>query len=466
MIKKYRIFLLSLIVVSFSTLPLFFNYPIDIGIIFLVPLSILVFFRPAIGVAFLFFLLPFTFSATGISYIEILFAAIFALSVIGGIVRSIVYKINIYRSSFFLPIALFTFSCLISYIPAISNSVSSIFWLRRVFPFFLFLLAIPTFVELKINEKESFKLFLFSSFVIAFYNMAKILFHWYNNISLIAVETNVQALRVAGNGVYLMYMPLFAIFLLLANKKRMYRVVLHLLLLSSIVALLLSYTRSYWIGIFFSLLYLLIYLKPADKKQFVKMLLWQVILVFITFMLLYAASPLMQQRLGEWIKQRFFSIALFRTTLSGKDRLHEIKALVPFILKSPIWGYGLGATYTFYSVNPFSWGRAGNVTIWFSHNFFVYHLFATGVIGLGSFLFLLLKNIAISLHIYVKTRINESFTKFIIISSALIVGLMFTSFTSPQFMDKPSNLYVGVVLGIIQYKYGNFIAHKIRNKNE
>jgi len=273
--------------------------------------------------------------------------------------------------------------------------------------------------------------------------------------NLLETIENPQALREAGNEIYFIYLIVILLYLLMVAKNKLYQVLLHCLLLFSITMVLLSFTRSYWVGIFFALVYLPFVLQKGDRREFISILLTQVFFGAILSGIVYAINPYLQIKIGMWLKQSFLSIFSFKQNFSVMNRVEELKALIPLILRKPLLGYGLGATYVMYWVFP----AKGYVSLFYSHNFYAYHAYATGLIGLISFLFLIWRSLIISIRSY--SAYQTSNGKLVIFLSALIFGLLFTSLTSPQFVDKASDLYVGIILGIIAYIYSKSISSKV-----
>lgn len=458
--KEYFLFILSF---AICLIPIFLNINSLSEILLMlsiIPILFLILLKPYFGIISMAALLPFLSSSANVSMPEIVFSSLFVFILFISLIKGIFRKSKIFKSSFLILAFFFILTILLSFIPAISNNVSGIFYIRRAFPFFLFLLLIPVFIEME-SDGKAFKYILFTISAISLFNIFKIISDWYHNLGVIGGIVNLEQVRIAGNGIYLISLPIIVMAMLTSNKKRgIHNIILQILLFVSISALILSYTRSYWIGFLSSIIFLVIFLNNVDKNKIFKIIVIQSMIFALIFLILLKFQPIFSDKILSWVKARILSFENLSSLLSVRGRLDEIKSILVVFPKSPIWGFGLGSTYDYYSISPFAWGGIGYKQLFYSHNFYAYHLYATGIIGLTAFLVFITKPILISISTYKRYIENNIITIYL---AAIIFGLLFTSLTSPQFVDMPSNFYIGIFIGIIlyNYKYGKLKINKI-----
>ena len=218
----------------------------------------------------------------------------------------------------------------------------------------------------------------------------------------------------------------------------------------SLISLIFSFTRSYWFGFFAALFFLIIVLKKEDKAKLIRILFSQFILFVVAFSLLLIFKFDFASKILLWLKDRILSVTQLSLLLTFAGRVDELKTLLEYIPKSPIYGFGLGATYNFYNISPFAWGGVGYKDLFYSHNFYAYHLFATGILGLLGFCFFILSSIRVGILTY-RTEKTNRITLVSVFLSSIIFGTLFTSLTSPQFVDATSDIVIGLYIGIVAY---------------
>lgn len=391
----------------------------------------------------------FTFGSANISILELMFALIFLFLLYNSFLVSFIGKSMILKSTILITSLFFISTIIISLIPAMINGVEISLYIRRAFPFFLLFSFVPTFNIIEI-KKESINTLLLVIIVVCLYDALKVLFPLYRNLNQIYLIMNLEDIRIAGNGVLQVSFPIILISLLLSTRKKVTKIVLKVFLFLSLSSLILSFTRSYWLGFFSALFLLIVILKREDKAKLIKILFSQLVLFIFTFFILLIFKFDLATKILSWLKDRIFSITQLTFLPTFIGRVDELETLLEYIPKSPIYGFGLGATYNFYNLSPFAWGGVGYKDLFYSHNFYAYHLFATGILGLLCFFLFIVTPIKVGILTY-STKKTQTLTLLAVFLSSIIFGTLFTSLTSPQFVDATSNIVIGVYIGIIAY---------------
>jgi len=400
-------------------------------------------------IVFLTVLLPFASGSAGVATTELIFGLIFLFLLYNSILTSFLKKSVVLNSTIFVSSLFFISTIIISLIPAINNGVVISFYFRRAFPFFLLLAFITVFNILEI-KKESFIILLSAIILVCAYDSSKILFSIYRNFDQIYLVTNFEEIRTAGNGLLQASLPIILISLFLTSKSKKARIVLKIALFLSLLSLIFSFTRSYWFGLFMAIFFLIVALRKEDKISLIKVLSFQVSLFASAFLLLLIFKSDSAIKILIWIKDRLFSATQLSSLPTFIGRFDEINTILKYIPKSPIYGFGLGSTYNFYNISPFAWGGVGYKDLFYSHNFYAYHLFATGILGLFAFFFFIVSTIKTGVSTYARKQSNELNLISIFLSS-IIFGALFTSLTSPQFVDITSDFVIGLYIGIIAF---------------
>jgi hypothetical protein len=406
---------------------------------------------PITGVLLLLILLTFGPQGSTVSQVEILEAAVFVVSVTSSAVRDMVRKSGAWVQSRFMPVALlFIATVILSVLPAHASGVSISFWARRAFPFLLFM-VFPVVHDACTQDERMVRIIVALLLIIGAIKDVPVLSHWYLNAGKLGGIENLQELRQAGSGVWLMSFPILAGAVAAGSRSKPFRAVLEVLTVVSLIAIAASYTRSYWLGTGVAALATVL-LGAATAKTDVLAVLrhlaeWSV----AALVLLFTAARGVTRKLAVWFGQRLSSLVSGAETTSVQDRLFEIRRLSQLIPRSPLIGRGLGATYSFYSPTPFSWNLPeGYKTIFYSHNFYMYHLYATGFLGLAAFVWFLATVILQCIRGSRHARGHMEAMLLVAIAS-LIVGMAVSSITSSEFSEKPPDLIIGILAGLASY---------------
>lgn len=157
-----------------------------------------------------------------------------------------------------------------------------------------------------------------------------------------------------------------------------------LLLLIGMAALGLSFTRTYWIATACSTAVLVVLMARYAPRDFRRVLIAAPILLVVIILLL---QRLPVNLLG-FLTARASGLGQIGHVTSFEERLRESHAVLTTVAKEPLTalvGAGFGATFVYEWVNPVSGVVEGLVATSYVHNYYVYLLFVSGIVGLGLF---------------------------------------------------------------------------------
>jgi len=243
--------------------------------------------------------------------------------------------------------------------------------------------------------------------------------------------------------------PILAICLYVYSKKRTEKLFFAFLTFFFLILLALSFTRSLWIGFLVSFLVLLFSFKSFRAKITEIMYpLFIVMIVAIGGGFFFRREAMVH--LFQWLKIRLYSYFKFGVQLSMLERFAEWKALWNLSWRKPLFGHGIGSSFTFYSINPWSWVREGGVgwvSIRYSHNIYLYLFYTVGIVGL--FLFMMLIFNVIKKAKLIQSRSSDPFVKaYCTAIYSICIGFLVTSITCPIFMGKANSVYIGLLFGV------------------
>lgn len=428
-----------------------FNY-IDINLkiifIFVVIISTLILLKPVLGIIIMLIISPFLSLPENLllNRIFVFYVYLFLLTILSSIInKKIKFGFNVF---YFFPLILFYASLFLSLLIGLSNDVNFITGLKRIFPFSLFILSFIVYWEI-IDSKRSLKILFYSLLFVTVLNSFKIFYLWFINLNRIAqviLYTDIRTSWYGRNGISLITSNLLLIYLCLIENNKKRRFILELLIFLSIISIIITFTRTYWFSIIIGYLILFLSVKKEKRTKLIKIFAKQIWLFLILLFLMIIFNPNLLIKFYSWFITRIRAITPSSINLSALNRVDELKYLIPLIYKKFLFGYGLGASYFMYSINPFTDRGLGWVLTSYSHNFYLYHIYSTGIVGFLIFLYFYFSIINKSIKIYRNNKISIS-----IFISTIFVCIFFSSFLFPEFNDKLNNLVLAVLIGFLGY---------------
>jgi len=342
----------------------------------------------------------------------------------------------------------------VNLVVALVNDVSLLWWFRRFFPVLtLPLTALASMVAFRTQKQihAAFVMLLLIGVIIVLQALLQL-----RSVNL-AVVTNLQDLRGYGGGYYSAFGLCLTVPFLFCRPRlrRPIRLLVICALAVFLFGLALSFTRTYWISTAVSLLFMIYILAQVRHVAFTLFLVRVVVPILLAIALLLWVEP----TIGGFVVSRGVSIFQAVQDLSFLDRIAELEGLWDSAFENPVTilgGNGLGAKFTFYSPNPFSWGGTGWIENDYSHNYYAYLFWSTGIVGLSLFLLFWgsMLSRAIKALLY-STNARMNFPYYNYINNYYLIGictvtinLLVASLTAPPLMGFKWAVYFGILIGI------------------
>ncbi len=321
-------------------------------------------------------------------------------------------------------------------------------------PLFFFLTLIIFRTKEQVNRLlVCFIVFAFISALISFAGYLQ------SNPVSVAIEAGAVRDRIGSNVVaFTPFLLVLIIAQLLSFKsstarRRLLFLSLLFMILLFLAVLFFSFTRGYWLGFFVALVFILIMVKSSFRYRILK--------IISVFSLLSLGCLLLGQFFFKGDILDLFSI-VFNRLLAFRDpadyvyhRYYEILAAFKAIIKSPLWGIGLGGEY----LSPSVTGEGEWIWTHHTHNNYIQIMLRTGFLGMGSFLAIWIGFFYYALRIY--NRLDDSKLKALVLGFlAIFVSATVTSFTSPLFLHYAIAPWLAIIMGLV------FIIDRLDKESE
>jgi len=389
-------------------------------------------------------LLIFHQSSQEISFYEMVLSFVALIVVIISVLSLLVSKKPLPKPLIYL--LAFTIWVVLDIFIAWASGVDLLWSLRRFFPIFTFAgLALAAFTSFRSNKEIliAYWEMVFISIIIILRSMSGL-----NYINLGLID-NAQLLRQYSGEYFASFSFCLVLpFFFYKMKSKFLKVAIFIAVFLSGFGLVFSLTRTYWISTTLSVLFMIYLIKRKQRNfafgVFFRLATFGVLIIVIIILIANEINvPIVTYALSR--------INSINTDLSFLDRLMELKGIWESILKNPITiliGNGLGAKFTFYSVNPFSWGTLGWMQNDYSHNYYAYLLWSTGLIGLVLFLMAFGSFLRQSIQCLVCSKEMSWSDVYLIGVSAVVVNLLIASLAGPPLFDIKWSIYFGVLVGL------------------
>lgn len=203
------------------------------------------------------------------------------------------------------------------------------------------------------------------------------------------------------------------------------------------IALVLSFSRGYWIGAFLGLSLLLLITRGTSRKRIAQLC---GISLFSMALVSFMLFPRIFLDIIGGIGSRVAHTGLSDPSLA--NRLAESAGVIKYIKRSPIVGYGMGASFSFYNL-LYDFTDTGL----YVHNAYLYLLFKSGLVGLVTYLLFYLYMITSTFMTALKSKVITEKTMLLSFVSIMSV-MMVVSLSSPQFYERVPVLILTVLWGI------------------
>jgi len=239
----------------------------------------------------------------------------------------------------------------------------------------------------------------------------------------------------------------FSLIMSLLPMKKIYRLALWGLTFASIAALVVSFSRSFWVFVFFGIIYIFFYLVKSQKKLIAAALGIIILTGTVSFFSFFGErANLMLLVLSE----RLTSATKGSKDVSMKLRLVEYDEALKQISRNPLFGNGLGKRFHFYVPNLHITTYTPNI-----HNGYLYAIYRFGIPVAFIFFFILAYNIFISERM--SRKLTDPFYRNL--NLAVMISLMMlaaASLFSNQFFQRDCGVILALgfaFISITQKKY-------------
>jgi O-antigen ligase len=211
------------------------------------------------------------------------------------------------------------------------------------------------------------------------------------------------------------------------------------------INLILSFTRGLWAATLVSAIFLLILLRHSRaailKSGFVAGL------FAIAFLYAFGLAGVAVDRIGYTVQQ--FHAPHEKQVLSGRRRL-EYSLILPQVVRRPVMGEGLGATYRIYGDAVHDGPKGEIVENHYIHDIYLQIAFRLGIPALLIFIVLLwvyFRRSIGNLHAF-KLSLSPENTALMAGLIAAMFGEVLLSLTSPTFLNHPTAGMIGCIMAL------------------
>ncbi len=377
-------------------------------------------------------------STEAINIYEILYAVYFLTFLGGWFFRSfLIEKKWPIRNRYEYALILFFGICLFSLFPAVLFGNDMTKWFRELVPFTTLLLYFPA--RDYLNTKLRIILALASVTILCLVVSVNNVLNYREFVLQATYQWEFQTMRQHAGEPMIMFMILLFLGLFIYSRTIKQKLLFMSFVVLFAVALGITFTRGYWLGVGTGVIFLFLFLEFKKKMTFSLYALFLSI-VMIAALYIYLGDTLIY--FYKAIIGRFSSVGALEKDISMMNRLSEYKSVLRSILKNPVIGYGLGAEFTYYNLILSTFKKT-----WYTHNVYFYFLFKLGIMGLSSFLYFYFRMLFRGLKKF--RNENDLFVKGILLALVCnLFALLVISLTSPQFIQKDSLLIVSLSFGI------------------
>jgi len=419
-----------------------------LGLVIAIPFVFLMYHKPKIwlfviaGSSFLFF----RSSDVDVTFDDVAFGLLY----VGFIYLWLVWRVLVLRKKLVQNIAdaailLFYAGMLLNLIVASLNDVPFLNWFREYALFSNILLYFP--IREYLKDKKDIKIFLIL-FSISVVFSAIDQFRMYKEIALSQTLYAYQlALSVRLNQTLFSAAIFFSLILSLLRMALIYRVLLWGLAGASTAALIVSFSRSFWVIIMFGVFLMLFYLSWKQKRILLTGLTLILVSGIIAFFSIFQAKS---SAMIEILADRLQSTGKGKSDVSVQLRLIEYEEVINGIWDNPWFGNGMGKKINYYEPNLHF-----NVTTHNIHSGFLFAAYRYGIPMSLLFFFVIAYYLFFGERLSVKSK--DNFFKALSLSSAMsLMMIVVASFASNQFFARDGGILLAVCFAFINISKENF----------
>ncbi len=378
-------------------------------------------------------------SSEGVSSLDVIAGGFYIVSLFIWFAWHLIIKKNrlVYNISDWLMlflVALLPFFYLITFL----NDINPLNGLREIILFILILYYFPIRYYLK-DKKDIIYLLVLFALVLFFVDIQQF-YHYFSNFK----KSVVYAFQLAQNKgrvnqtlftTGIISTLLFTFYF----KSTKYRIISIFLATLTMIALLLTFSRTFWILVIFESFVVFLYINKIEKRKFI---IYLCSTVLISFGILYFAFNDKLQVLSTFATKRLLSSTQGTKDVSVVARLLEYKVVLRNIKDHPLGGNGFSKLFAFHNgLDP------EVIKTEFIHNGYFYISYRAGIPFAIVYVFIILYNAIypIYLHRYLK----DEFTKNIaFLVSINLFSMLISDFTTPQFFFREGYFIIAILIAL------------------
>lgn len=317
-----------------------------------------------------------------------------------------------------------------SVLVAVANETKPILWLREFLIFFAYLLYFPLREALRSAKGRRFVYGAF--FLLALTIAVQKLISYRSTVALASYAWELLGARQAANEPLFMAVVITSIAVWMTTDNR-WRGLMALSVMSFfLLALVLTFSRGYWVGAAIGTAVLFLLGRPQERKRLLGLSITGILAAATISFVLF--QDVAQALFGVVFKRLFSATAIDKSLL---NRILESEVVWKWITVNPLVGYGLGAEFSYYHIL-----RQSTQTTPYAHNAYLYLWFKFGLFGLACFMTAYLAKIVIGIRFLRTCALTSEHRVFTLASIAILIAMLQVSITSPQFYARDSILII------------------------
>lgn len=395
-------------------------------------------------------------SEKGVSLLDVAFGAYY----IAGTIIWIFWKLFVHKEKLILNIGdwtlVFFYLLALLNIPiAVANDVKFIDCTREYILYTSIFIYFP--IRYYFKEKKELNLLLIL-FGISIFIMCIAQFRLYKQVALTELNYAYQlASSVRLNQTIFSSAIIFGLLMSMLQTKIINKLIFFVFIASSIGALILSLSRTFWVVVAFEIV--IIYIFYFNKKYKLQTLIGTLLIILVASITISLVFKNASQLMVQVLEKRLKSSTEGTKDISLQLRLIEYDAAFKELDQTPLGGTGFGNTVKFYEPNVHFYVKNFNI-----HNAFLYLFYRVGF-PLGMFFFITLIYY-LSKGIILSTKIKDTYYKFIVLSAvgSLIINIG-GSLLSAQFFLRDGCFALGFSYALISIINNIYIENRSKTLN-
>jgi O-antigen ligase len=309
------------------------------------------------------------------------------------------------------------------------------------FTFYYSPLLFYMFIRDHTHERVFRNWFIGISYTILGYTIFRSFFDYYTKLLRATADWEFGVIRGAGNENVLLFGAFLSFFFFIHMTSKWIRA-FHLSVFTlCVLGLLITLTRSVWIGFAFGIMVAFFF-----GDRFIRIRTTAYLVTIVVGILTVSAIFFLDYLLFAWeiVQIRFQFLSSNTLDMSFVDRLYESQAVLEYIRRNPILGYGHGVEYLRYDV---FFGHTKNPST-FIHNGYLAVYFKFGLIGLLLFLALFVTMIRQSIILF--RNATEPWVRALTITFvAYLCTALLINLVTPVFLFFEGIFLMSIIAGLI-----------------